>query len=200
MVGRDCSGCTMARWSIRCGCCVRVRAAPAMSTPWRRSLGRCGIGALYRPTSRALRPAGRLARAGNRGRLSWRRRHGARHASHGRPQLVVPLFADQWENGVAVNDAGCGIVLGPTDRGMEALEQALVTLLTGSSHRDAAIRVAGEVAAMPTANDLAHEIEVLAARSPSGSARGHHAPADPRSVVRGGHWRADLRDSGAEVR
>ena len=35
-------------------------------------------------------------------------------ASHGRPQLVVPLFADQWENGVAVDDAGCGIVLGPT--------------------------------------------------------------------------------------
>ena len=89
-------------------------------------------------------------------------------ASHGRPQLVVPLFADQWENGIAVNDAGCGIVLGPTERGMEALEQALVTLLAGSSHRDAAIRVAGEVAAMPTANDLAHEIEVLAARSPSG--------------------------------
>ena len=37
-------------------------------------------------------------------------------ASHGRPQLVVPLFADQWENGIAVNDAGCGIVLGPTER------------------------------------------------------------------------------------
>jgi UDP:flavonoid glycosyltransferase YjiC (YdhE family) len=27
-------------------------------------------------------------------------------AAHGRPQLVVPLFADQWENGVAIDEAG----------------------------------------------------------------------------------------------
>jgi UDP:flavonoid glycosyltransferase YjiC (YdhE family) len=83
-------------------------------------------------------------------------------ASHGRPQLVVPLFADQWENGVAVHDAGCGIVLGPGRRGVENLEQSLHTLLNGSSHRAAAIRVADEIAAMPTANDLAPEIEDLA--------------------------------------
>ena len=50
-------------------------------------------------------------------------------ASHGRPQLVVPLFADQWENGVAVRDAGCGIVLGPDRRGVEDLERSLRTLL-----------------------------------------------------------------------
>ena len=81
--------------------------------------------------------------------------------SHGRPQLVVPLFADQWENGVAVDDAGCGIVLGPTRRGMEDLEQALRTVLAGSSHREAATRVADEIAAMPTATDLAPEVEAL---------------------------------------
>ena len=95
-------------------------------------------------------------------------------ASHGRPQLVLPLFADQWENGVAVEDAGCGMVLGPTGRGLEAVKQALGTLLAGSSHRDAAIRVAGEIAAMPPATDLALEIEVLAARSPSTETR--HRP------------------------
>jgi UDP:flavonoid glycosyltransferase YjiC (YdhE family) len=78
-------------------------------------------------------------------------------ASHGLPQLVVPLFVDQWENGVAVVDAGCGIVLRPTRRAMEDLDQALQTLLAGSSHREAAIRVA----AMPTATDLAPEIEAL---------------------------------------
>ncbi len=83
-------------------------------------------------------------------------------ASHGRPQLVVPLFADQWENGVAVGDAGCGIVLGPDGRGVEELGRSLHTLLTGSSHRDAATRVADEIADMPTANDLAPEIESLA--------------------------------------
>jgi len=95
-------------------------------------------------------------------------------ASHGRPQLVVPLFADQWENGIAVHDAGCGMVLGPTGRGVEPLQQALGTLLTGSSHRDAAIRVAGEIAAMPPATDVAREIEDLAARSPSEESR--HRP------------------------
>jgi UDP:flavonoid glycosyltransferase YjiC (YdhE family) len=82
-------------------------------------------------------------------------------AAHGRPQLVVPLFADQWENGVAVDGAGCGIVLGPTRRGVGDLEQALRTLLAGSSHREAATRVAHEIAAMPTATDLAPEVEAL---------------------------------------
>ena len=83
-------------------------------------------------------------------------------ASHGLPQLVVPLFADQWENGVAVTDAGCGIVLGPDGRGAADLERSLRTLLAGSSHRDAATRVAVEIAEMPTAKDLAAEIEALA--------------------------------------
>jgi UDP:flavonoid glycosyltransferase YjiC (YdhE family) len=83
-------------------------------------------------------------------------------ASHGRPQLVVPLFADQWENGVAVDDAGCGIVVGPDRRSVEDLGRSLRAVLTGSSHRDAATRVAEEIAAMPTADDLAPEIETLA--------------------------------------
>ena len=83
-------------------------------------------------------------------------------ASHGRPQLVVPLFADQWENGVAVRDAGCGVLAGPDHRSVEALERSLRTLLDGTSHRDAAARVADEIAAMPTATDLVPEIEALA--------------------------------------
>lgn len=83
-------------------------------------------------------------------------------AAHGRPQLVVPLFADQWENSVAVDDAGCGIVLGPGERGVEDLGHALRRLLAGSSHQLAAARVADEIAAMPTATDLAPEIEALA--------------------------------------
>ncbi|MET0460227.1 MAG: glycosyltransferase, partial [Ilumatobacteraceae bacterium] len=83
-------------------------------------------------------------------------------ASHALPQLVVPLFADQWENGVAVADAGCGIVLGPARRGVEDVDQALRTLLAGSSHREAAGRVADEIAAMPSVADVAPEIEALA--------------------------------------
>ena len=82
-------------------------------------------------------------------------------AAHGQPQLVVPLFADQWENGVAVDDAGCGIVLAPTRRSTEDFEHALRTVLAGSSYREAATRVADEIAAMPTATDLAPEAEAL---------------------------------------
>ena len=84
-------------------------------------------------------------------------------ASHGRAQLVVPLFADQWENGLAVHDAGCGIILAPDQRSTEDLDRSLRTVLTSTSHHDSATRVAGEIAAMPTAADLATEIETLAA-------------------------------------
>ena len=83
-------------------------------------------------------------------------------AGQGRPQLVVPLFADQWENGVAVRDAGCGVMLRPDRRRVEEIAEALLTLLEGSSHREAAARVAAEIVTMPSAADLAAEIEALA--------------------------------------
>jgi UDP:flavonoid glycosyltransferase YjiC (YdhE family) len=83
-------------------------------------------------------------------------------ASHGRPQLVVPLFADQWENGLAVDHAGCGMVLGPDGRTVEDVAQSLRTVLADPAYRDAAARVVDEIAAMPTATDLAPEIEALA--------------------------------------
>ena len=84
-------------------------------------------------------------------------------ASHGRPQLVVPLFADQWDNGVAVDEAGCGIVVGPDRRSVADLDRSLRTVLASASHHDAATRVADEIAAMPAATDVADEIEALAA-------------------------------------
>ncbi len=83
-------------------------------------------------------------------------------AAHGLPQVVVPLFADQWENGVAVTDAGCGVVLDPDRRGVDDFDETIRSLLAGSAHRDAAARVAQEIEAMPTAADLAPEIESLA--------------------------------------
>ena len=85
-------------------------------------------------------------------------------AAHGRPQLVIPLFADQWENGVAVDDAGCGIVVGPHRRSVEDLDRSLRTVLASASHRDAATRVADEIAAMPAATAVALDVETLAAR------------------------------------
>lgn len=85
-------------------------------------------------------------------------------ASYGRPQLVVPLFADQWENGVAVDEAGCGLVVGPHGRSVEELDAALRTLLAGDHYEHAATRVADEIGAMPTAADLVADVEQLAAR------------------------------------
>jgi UDP:flavonoid glycosyltransferase YjiC (YdhE family) len=82
-------------------------------------------------------------------------------AAQGRPQLVVPLFADQWENGLAVTNAGCGVVLGPAERSVEDFGRALSDLLDGLSYRTAAALVATEIAAMPGADELVPEIEAL---------------------------------------
>jgi UDP:flavonoid glycosyltransferase YjiC (YdhE family) len=83
-------------------------------------------------------------------------------AAHARPQVVVPLFADQWENGVAVAGAGCGVVMEPDSRRAEDFERALRVVLADRSLRDAAARVEREIEAMPAASDLAVEIEALA--------------------------------------
>ncbi|MEQ1702353.1 MAG: glycosyltransferase [Ilumatobacteraceae bacterium] len=83
-------------------------------------------------------------------------------AAQGVPQLAVPLFADQWQNAVAVQDAGCGVMAGPDGRGADEISAALGLLLADQSHRDAAKVVAAEIAAMPTAADLVDEIESLA--------------------------------------
>ena len=82
-------------------------------------------------------------------------------AAHATPQVVVPLFADQWENGVAVTDAGCGIVMHPDSRGTDDFDQALRSVLTNQSLRDAAVLVEQEIHAMPAAVDLAIDIEAL---------------------------------------
>ena len=83
-------------------------------------------------------------------------------ASHGLPQYVVPLFADQWQNAVAVRDAGCGVLAGPDSRSVDDIDASLRTLLDSAAHRDAATLVAGEIASMPTAMDLIDEIEAIA--------------------------------------
>ncbi len=80
------------------------------------------------------------------------------------PQLVVPLFADQWQNGVAVRDAGCGVLAGPDSRSADDIDSALRTLLDGVTNRDAAALVADEIASMPTADDLVDEIEATVER------------------------------------
>ena len=56
-------------------------------------------------------------------------------ASHGLPQFVVPLFADQWQNAVAVRDAGCGVFADPDNRSVDDIDAALRRCSTASAPR-----------------------------------------------------------------
>ncbi len=62
-------------------------------------------------------------------------------AAHGRPQQVIPLFADQWDNALAVRNAGCGILVDPDRRSVEDLDTSLRSLLNESTYRGCAARV-----------------------------------------------------------
>ena len=83
-------------------------------------------------------------------------------AAHARPQVVVPLFADQWENGVAVAGAGCGVVMEPDSRARRGFRTGAPCGARGSvaPRRRGACRT--RIEAMPAASDLAVEIEALA--------------------------------------
>ena len=83
----------------------------------------------------------------------------------GVPVVICPMFADQFHNGQAVQDAGAGVVvgstaspagglrvLGPDDA--KSLRQAVETVLGQPAYRDAAVRIASEIAAMPALDEV----------------------------------------------
>jgi UDP:flavonoid glycosyltransferase YjiC (YdhE family) len=87
----------------------------------------------------------------------------------GVPLVVCPMFADQSRNARAVQDAGAGVVVGtgqPQDGGLRtlrpedalALRGAVERVLDNPSFRRAAARIAGEMAAMPTLDDVIAEL------------------------------------------
>jgi len=82
-------------------------------------------------------------------------------AASGVPQVVVPLFADQWENGMAGVGAGCAVVLAPEQRTSDDCARALDTVLSSAAIAGAARHVAAEIEAMPTADRLVPSIEAL---------------------------------------
>ena len=83
-------------------------------------------------------------------------------AGRGLPQLVLPLAADQWQNGDAVAASGAGIVVEADRRSSNELDDHLHHLLDEDQYREAAIHVASEIAAMPGAADYVSVLEALA--------------------------------------
>jgi len=83
-------------------------------------------------------------------------------AAAGVPQLLNPIWADQWENADAASGAGVAITCELDQRTASDIAAALQRVLQEPQFADAASRVAGEVAAMPTPVDHVATIEDLA--------------------------------------
>jgi MGT family glycosyltransferase len=86
----------------------------------------------------------------------------------GVPVVVVPLFADQFANGPRVAEAGAGVVVDTSRNDGERqplnahhapqMTEAIETIRADPSYRENAQRVAAEMAASPTADDLLNEL------------------------------------------
>lgn len=75
--------------------------------------------------------------------------------AHGLPMLLVPQGADQFDNALACRSAGAAIALMPGEQTESAVREAVEELLRHQSYRDRAQAVAAEIAAMPSAADVA---------------------------------------------
>src|SRR3954453_1320934 len=83
-------------------------------------------------------------------------------AAAGVPQLLNPLWADQWENADAASGAGVAITCELDRRSTADIATALQQLLKEAEFDDAASRVSAEIAAMPAPVDHVPTIEALA--------------------------------------
>jgi len=79
----------------------------------------------------------------------------------GVPQLLNPIWADQWENADAASGAGVAVTCELEQRSGSDIAAALQRLLDDGRFSDAASRVADEVAAMPAPVDHVATIEAL---------------------------------------
>ncbi|HVJ15115.1 MAG TPA: nucleotide disphospho-sugar-binding domain-containing protein, partial [Polyangiaceae bacterium] len=90
--------------------------------------------------------------------------------SAGAPMVVAPMFADQMANAERVGALGAGLGLPKRTEAPAELERELATVLEGDSFRVAAQAVAAEIAALPSVDEAALELERLAAqRAASGN-------------------------------
>ena len=74
------------------------------------------------------------------------------------PQVCLPQAADQFFNAAASAKAGAGIALAPDAHTAAAVSDAVGKLLTEGTYREAARRVSGEIAAMPSPTEVADKL------------------------------------------
>jgi UDP:flavonoid glycosyltransferase YjiC (YdhE family) len=81
--------------------------------------------------------------------------------AHGLPQLMLPHGADQFMNAQSLLDSGAGLRLLPEEISADAVAEAVRALLAESRFREAAGRIAAEIAAMPAPAELVADLERL---------------------------------------
>ncbi|MER6437915.1 nucleotide disphospho-sugar-binding domain-containing protein [Streptomyces sp. NPDC001185] len=80
------------------------------------------------------------------------------------PQLILPQGADGPANGTAVRDAGAGEVIFAGDLTADAVTEQARRILGDESYRDAARKVAAEIAAMPDPAETAARLPQFTTR------------------------------------
>ncbi len=78
--------------------------------------------------------------------------------AHGLPQLLLPRGADQFDNANACRAAGAARVLMPAQLTADAVRAEMVILLNDISYGERAREIASEIAAMPSAADIASQL------------------------------------------
>ncbi|SDX61761.1 L-noviosyl transferase [Amycolatopsis xylanica] len=79
----------------------------------------------------------------------------------GLPQLVLPQFADQFENAAAIVRSGAGIRLRPEEISPETLAKGCLRLLENVSFGEGAASAAAAVAAQPSPAEIATSLEAI---------------------------------------
>lgn len=79
----------------------------------------------------------------------------------GLPQLCLPQGADQFVNAAAISSAGAAISLVPAEATASAVSDAVVRLLDDASYSEAADRLSGSIAAMPSPDDVCAVLEKM---------------------------------------
>ena len=76
--------------------------------------------------------------------------------------VCLPQAADQFRNSEGVATSGCGLVLEPGQVTAGSVADAVQAVLSDPRHRSAAAEVRVEVAAMPSPDEVAGQLERLA--------------------------------------